>query len=158
MSIDESRPTLYDTNAFAIADTMRYLHCPVHTVAIGQAWGSAAVLLAVGAAGNRRAYPTASITLFQPKAAIRGTAARMAERANELEENRRAMAELIASACGKGVDTVYGDIQNPGYMTAQDALQYGLIDMIDPRPQKVRTVYEPTLEYTTRHSQGAPTE
>jgi len=72
----------YDTEAFAIYDTIQYIKPPVHTVAVGTAWGEAAMLLACGAQGHRSALPAASIMLKQPISSYRG-------QASELEIHRR---------------------------------------------------------------------
>mmetsp|Transcript_1496 Transcript_1496/g.6720 ORF Transcript_1496/g.6720 Transcript_1496/m.6720 type:complete len:219 (+) Transcript_1496:103-759(+) len=74
----------YDTEAFAIYDTMKYVNPPVHTVAVGTAWGEAAMLLASGEKGNRAALPSASIMIKQPIDAFRG-------QATELEIQRKEM-------------------------------------------------------------------
>merc|ERR1712151_659065 len=99
----------FETEAFAIADVMKYVRPPVHTVALGQAFGAAAMLLSQGKRGNRYALPNATILLNQPRSMARGQASDIAIKAREVAQNRRTICKLLAEACGKPLETVIND-------------------------------------------------
>lgn len=120
----------FETEAFAIADVMKYVRPPVHTVALGQAFGAAAMLLSQGKRGQRFALPNATIMLNQPRSQARGQASDIAIRAREVAANRRKMCELIASACGKPVQSVMEDCSRVKYLQPDEAVEYGLIDQV----------------------------
>jgi|Transcript_6209 ATP-dependent Clp protease protease subunit len=120
----------FETEAFAIADVMKYVRPPVHTVALGQAFGAAAMLLSQGKRGHRFALPNATILLNQPKSQARGQASDIAIKAREVQHNRRTTCELIASACGKPVRTVMDDCARVKYLQPHEAVDYGLIDQV----------------------------
>jgi len=120
----------FETEAFAIADVMKYVRPPVHTVALGQAFGAAAMLLSQGKRGQRFALPNATILLNQPKSMARGQASDIAIKAREVAHNRRTTCELIASACGKPVSTVMEDCSRVKYLQPHEAVEYGLIDAV----------------------------
>ena len=120
----------FETEAFAIADVMRYVRPPVATVALGQAFGAAAMLLAQGKRGRRFALPNATILLNQPKSMARGQATDIAIKAREVAHNRRTTCELIAAACGKPVNTVVDDCSRVKYLQPHEAVEYGLIDKV----------------------------
>uniref|UniRef100_A0A7S3L4J0 ATP-dependent Clp protease proteolytic subunit n=1 Tax=Amphora coffeiformis TaxID=265554 RepID=A0A7S3L4J0_9STRA len=124
------QPVGFETEAFAIADVMKYVRPPVHTVAIGQAFGAAAMLLSQGKRGKRYALPNATILLNQPKSQARGQASDIAIKAREVAHNRRTTCELLASACGKPVQTVMEDCSRVKYLQPQEAVEYGLIDQV----------------------------
>ena len=92
----DGRPMSYDTEAFAIADTMLYIKPPIHTICVGQAVGTAAMLLSLGRKGSRCALPNASIMLHQPKSFVRGQASDVVIKARETSSNRRVTNELIS--------------------------------------------------------------
>merc|ERR1712014_177151 len=100
------------TDAFAIADCMRYIKPAVTTIAIGQAYGTAAMLLGLGAKGKRFALPNATIMLSEPREPpARGPrqASDIHIMAREVLQNRTTMAEQIAKSCGKTIDEVIRD-------------------------------------------------
>jgi ATP-dependent Clp protease protease subunit len=120
----------FETEAFAIADVMKYVRPPVHTVALGQAFGAAAMLLSQGKRGHRFSLPNATILLNQPKSMARGQASDIAIKAKEVAHNRRTTCELIAAACGKPVETVMQDCSRVKYLQPHEAVAYGLIDKV----------------------------
>ena len=120
----------FETEAFAIADVMKYVRPPVHTVAIGQAFGAAAMLLAQGKRGKRFALPNATIMLNQPKSMARGQASDIAIKAREVAHNRKTMCDLLARACQKPLGTVIEDCSRVKYLSPQEAVEYGLIDRV----------------------------
>jgi len=120
----------FETEAFAMADTMRFVSPPVHTISLGYSFGAAAMLLGMGKKGNRSALPNATIMLTQPKTMARGQATDIAIRAKETISNRKTMVELIAAACGKPVTTVQKDLSRNKYLQPDEAVEYGLIDKV----------------------------
>ena len=91
----------FETEAFAICDTLRYVKPPVHTICIGQAMGTAAMILSAGTKGQRAALPHASIVLHQPRSGARGQASDIQIRAKEVLHNKRSMLEILAENTGK---------------------------------------------------------
>lgn len=124
------QPVGFETDAFAIADVMKYVRPPVHTVALGQAFGAAAMLLSQGKRGQRFALPNATILLNQPKSQARGQASDIAIRAREVARNREKMCDLIATACGKPIKTAMEDCSRVKYLQPDEAVDYGLIDEV----------------------------
>jgi len=120
----------FETEAFAIADVMKYVRPPVHTVALGQAFGAAAMLLSQGKRGKRSSLPNATIRLNQPRSQSQGQASDIAIKAREVAHNRRESCQLIASACQKPLDTVIQDCQRVKYLQPHEAVEYGLIDRV----------------------------
>mmetsp|Transcript_25661 Transcript_25661/g.29306 ORF Transcript_25661/g.29306 Transcript_25661/m.29306 type:complete len:264 (+) Transcript_25661:60-851(+) len=120
----------FETEAFAIADVMKYVRPPVHTVALGQAFGAAAMLLSQGKKGRRFALPNATILLNQPRSQARGQASDIAIKAREVIHNRKTTCDLIASACGKTSEEVMEDCSRVKYLQPNEAVEYGLIDKV----------------------------
>eukprot|EP00545_Synedropsis_sp_CCMP1620_P003377 CAMPEP_0119013648 /NCGR_PEP_ID=MMETSP1176-20130426/8681_1 /TAXON_ID=265551 /ORGANISM="Synedropsis recta cf, Strain CCMP1620" /LENGTH=269 /DNA_ID=CAMNT_0006966753 /DNA_START=107 /DNA_END=916 /DNA_ORIENTATION=+ len=132
----DGQPVGFETEAFAIADVMKYVRPPVHTVALGQAFGAAAMLLSQGKRGQRYALPNATILLNQPKSQARGQASDIAIKAREVMHNRKTTCDLIASACGKRSEDVMRDCSRVKYLQPNEAVEYGLIDkVIDTKGQ-----------------------
>jgi ATP-dependent Clp protease protease subunit len=126
----ENRPYSFDTEAFAIADTMLFIKCPIRTICIGQAYGTAAMLLALGSKGHRYALPNAQIMLHQPKGRAHGQASDIAIKAKEIVANRQVTNSLIAQACGKEFNVVERDSSRACYLSPEEAVAYGLIDKV----------------------------
>jgi len=120
----------FETEAFAIADVMKYVRPPVQTVALGQAFGAAAMLLSQGKRGRRFALPNATILLNQPRSMARGQASDIAIKAREVAHNRKTTCELIAMGCGKPLNTVIEDCMRVKYLQPHEAVEYGLIDKV----------------------------
>lgn len=125
----------FETEAFAIADVMKYIRPPVDTIAIGQAFGAAAMILSQGRKGGRAALPNATIRLNQPKSQARGQASDIAIRAKEVAHNRRTSCELIAQASGRPLSTVIEDCARVKYLQPDEAVEYGLIDRVIRREE-----------------------
>lgn len=126
----DGRAFSYDTEAFAIADTMQFIRPPIRTIAVGQAFGTAAMLLSLGQKGNRFALPNASIMLNQPKSRARGQASDVAIKAKEILNNRRITNEFLAMSCGKDLSVVEKDASRVRYLAPDEAVEYGLIDKV----------------------------
>jgi len=120
----------FQTAAFAICDTLRYVKPPVHTICIGQAMGTAAVILSAGTKGHRAALPHASIVLHQPRSGARGQATDIQIRANEVLHNKQAMLEILSNNTGRSVKQLSQDSDRMSYLTPHEALDYGLIDRV----------------------------
>ena len=120
----------FETEAFAICDTLRYVKPPVHTICIGQAMGTAAVILSAGTKGQRAALPHSSIVLHQPRSGARGQATDIQIRAKEVLHNKRAMLEILSTNTGRSVEELSADSDRMSYLTPQEAVSYGLIDRV----------------------------
>ena len=126
----DGRAFSYDTEAFAIADTMQFVRPPIRTICVGQAFGTAAMLLSLGQKGNRFALPNASIMLNQPKSRARGQASDVAIKAREILVNRRITNEFLAKSCGKDLAVVEKDASRVRYLSPDEAVEYGLLDKV----------------------------
>jgi ATP-dependent Clp protease protease subunit len=120
----------FETEAFAICDTIRYVKPPVHTICIGQAMGTAAMILSAGTKGQRAALPHASIVLHQPRSGARGQATDIQIRAKEVLQNKHTMLEIFAENTGRSVEQLGRDSDRMTYLTPAQALDYGLIDRV----------------------------
>lgn len=120
----------FETEAFAIADVMKYVRPPVHTVALGQAFGAASMLLSQGQRGKRSALPNATIMLNQPRSQSQGQASDIAIKAREVRHNRRTMCQLISNACQKPVSVVETYCERTKYLQPHEAVEFGLIDRV----------------------------
>ena len=120
----------FETEAFAICDTISYIKPPVHTICIGQAMGTAAVILSSGTKGQRAALPHASIVLHQPISGARGQATDIQIRAEEVLKNKKSMLEILSRNTGKTIAELSKDSDRMSYLNPQEALDYGVIDRI----------------------------
>ena len=120
----------FETEAFAICDTLRYVKPPVHTICIGQAMGTAAVILSAGTKGQRAALPHASIVLHQPRSGAQGQATDIQIRANEVIQNKKAMLEILSHNTGRSVDQLSKDSDRMSYLNPHEAVDYGIIDRV----------------------------
>lgn len=129
-----------ETDAFAIADCMQYIKPDVQTIAIGQAYGTAAVLLGLGCKGKRFALPNATIMLSEPREPpARGPrqASDIKILAREVLQNRATMSDLLSKATGKTMEQVVEDTSRCYYMTPDEAVKYNLIDKV-LTPEKLK--------------------
>ena len=120
------------TAGMAIYDTMQYIRCDVSTICIGMAASMGAFLLAAGAKGKRRALPNGEILIHQPLGGARGQATEVAIHAEQLIKTREKMNKILAERTGQTVEQMALDTERDHYMTAEEALKYGLIDEIIP--------------------------
>ena len=120
------------TAGMAIYDTMQYIRCDVSTICIGMAASMGAFLLAAGAKGKRRALPNGEILIHQPLGGARGQATEVAIHAEQLITTREKMNKILAERTGQTVEQIALDTERDHYMTAEEALKYGLIDEIIP--------------------------
>ncbi len=120
----------FETEAFAICDTISYIKPPVHTICIGQAMGTAAMILSSGAKGYRASLPNGTIILHQARQGAQGQASDIQIRAKEVLENKRAVLEIFSQNTGQPIEKLEKDTDRMLYMTPQDAKEYGLIDKV----------------------------
>ena len=123
-------PVGFETEAFAICDTMRYIKPPIHTICIGSAMGMAAMLLSAGTKGCRASLPNASIILHQPKSYAQGQATDIQIRAKEVLVNKATMIDMLSRTTGQPAEKIAKDMDRILYMTPQQAKEYGLIDRV----------------------------
>jgi ATP-dependent Clp protease protease subunit len=120
----------FETEAFAICDTLQYIKPPVHTICIGQAMGTAALILSAGAKGFRASLPHATIVLNQPRSGAQGQASDIQIRAKEVLDNKRALLDILSRNTGQPVEKLANDTDRMLYMTPYEAKEYGLIDRV----------------------------
>ena len=122
------------TAGMAIYDTMQYVKCDVSTICIGLAASMGAFLLSSGAKGKRFALPNAEIMIHQPSAGTQGQITDMAIHLKRLEVVKRRMNRILSENTDKSIEVVTADCERDNFMTAQEAVEYGLIDrVIDKR-------------------------
>ena len=113
---------------FAIYDTMNYIKCDVSTICMGLAASMGAFLLSGGTKGKRLALPNAEIMIHQPSGGAKGQATEISIVAENILKTRTKLNEILAANTGKSVEEIARDTERDNYMTAQEALAYGLID------------------------------
>lgn len=123
-------PVGFETEAFAIYDTMKYIKPPIHTICIGSAMGMAAMLLSAGTKGCRASLPHTTIVLHQPKSYAQGQATDIQIRAKEVLANKATMLDILAKTTGQDKAKVEKDMDRLFYMTPHQAVEYGLIDRV----------------------------
>lgn len=114
----------------AIYDTMNYIKCDVSTICIGMAASMGAFLLAGGAKGKRLALPNAEVMIHQPSGGARGQATEIQIVAENILRTKKKLNEILAANTGKPYDVVARDTERDYYMTAQEAMDYGIIDRV----------------------------
>ena len=117
-------------DTMAIYDTIRFVRSPVATYCIGRAQSGAAVILAAGTKGNRYALPHAKVMLHQPWGGVTGQAADIKIQAEEILKAKKMINELLALHSGQPVEKIAAETERDRYLTAQEAHEYGLIDVV----------------------------
>lgn len=120
----------------AIYDTMRQVECPVSTVAVGFTASFGTVLLAAGTKGMRYALPHATIHMHQPLGGAQGQATDIEIQANEILRLRTSINDILAHHTGQTAAQISEDFDRDRYMTAQEAMQYGLVDEVLAHPEQ----------------------
>ena len=118
------------TDGMAIYDTMQYIKCDVSTICIGLAASMGAFLLSAGAKGRRLALPNAEIMIHQPSAGTQGQITDMAIHLKRLEIIKKRMNHILADNTGKPLEVVTADCERDNFMSAEEAMEYGLIDKV----------------------------
>ena len=125
------------TSGMAIYDTMHYIKCDVSTICIGMAASMGAFLLAGGAKGKRMALPNAEVMIHQPLGGTQGQATEIEIAAKHILKTKEKLNRMLAENTGKPYEQVAADTERDNWMTAQEALDYGLIDsIVENRPKK----------------------
>ena len=120
-------------DGMAIVDTMNYIKCPVSTICVGMAASMGSVLLACGEKGKRFATPNSEILIHQPLIGgngLSGQATDIKIHTDHLIKTREKMNKLLSEKTGQPLDKIWADTERDNYMTAEEALKYGLIDGI----------------------------
>ncbi len=118
------------TAGLAIYDTMQYIKCDVSTICMGMAASMGAFLLAGGAKGKRYALPNSEIMIHQPSGGAKGQATEIEIAAENILKTKKRLNEILAANTGKPYDVVAADTERDHYLTAQEAVEYGLIDSV----------------------------
>ena len=131
------------TAGMVIYDTMQYIKCDVSTICMGLAASMGAFLLAGGAKGKRMALPNAEIMIHQPSGGAQGQATEIDIVAQQILKTRHKLNSILAQNTGQTLETIARDTERDNYMTAQEAMAYGLIDsVIEHRlRQKIRLLH-----------------
>ena len=118
------------TDGMAIYDTMQYIKCDVSTICVGMAASMGAVLLAAGAKGKRLALPNAEIMIHQPSGGTKGQASDIKIQAEWMLRTREKLNRILAECTGQSVEKVAIDTERDNFMSAEEAVKYGLIDKV----------------------------
>ena len=118
------------TAGLAIYDTMQYIKCDVSTICFGLAARMGEFLLAGGATGKRLALPNAEIMIHQPSGGAKGQATEIQIAAENILKTKKKLNEILAANTGKPYDVIAADTERDHYMSAQEAMEYGLIDNV----------------------------
>ena len=118
------------TDGMAIYDTMQYIKCDVSTICMGMAASMGAFLLAAGTKGKRYALPNADIMIHQPSGGAQGQATDIEIHTQHILHTKQKLNEILAKNTGQPLDVIKQDTERDNFMTAQQALEYGLIDKV----------------------------
>ena len=118
------------TDGLAIYDTMQYIKCDVSTICIGMAASMGAFLLAAGTKGKRYALPNSDIMIHQPSGGAKGQATDIEIHTKHILHTKKKLNEILAQNTGQPFDVIAADTERDNFMTAQQALEYGLIDKV----------------------------
>ena len=118
------------TAGMSIFDTMQYIKCDVSTICMGMAASMGAFLLAAGAKGKRYSLPNSDIMIHQPSGGAKGQATDIMIHADHIVQTKKKLNQILAERTGQPYDVIAKDTERDNFMTAQQALEYGLIDEI----------------------------
>lgn len=118
------------TAGMAIYDTMNYIKCDVSTICIGMAASMGAFLLSSGAKGKRYALPNAEIMIHQPSGGAQGQATDIQIQAERILQKKKSLNTILAERTGQPYEVICKDTERDNFMTAQQAMEYGLIDKV----------------------------
>lgn len=120
------------TAGMAIYDTMQFIRSDVSTICVGLAASMGAHLLTAGVKGKRKALPNSEIMIHQPSGGARGQATDMEIQLAQMQKTKQKLSEIFAQRTGQPLDKVIADMDRDNFMSAQEALEYGIIDEIVP--------------------------
>ena len=118
------------TSGMAIFDTMNYIKCDVSTICIGMAASMGAFLLAAGTKGKRFALPNSEIMIHQPLGGMQGQATDIKIHADRIIKTRETLNRILSERTGKPLETIVKDTDRDNFMSAAEAMEYGLIDKV----------------------------
>ena len=118
------------TDGMAIYDTMQYIKCDVSTICIGMAASMGSFLLAAGAKGKRFALPNSEIMIHQPSGGAQGQATDISIHADHILRTKKRLNTILSPRTGQPIEVIERDTERDNFMTAQQALEYGLIDKV----------------------------
>ncbi|MBQ8763604.1 MAG: ATP-dependent Clp endopeptidase proteolytic subunit ClpP [Clostridia bacterium] len=121
------------TAGMAIYDTMQYIKCDVSTICMGMAASMGAFLLSSGAKGKRFALPNSEIMIHQPLGGARGQATEIKIVADHILKTREKLNRILAENTGRSIEEIARDTERDNYLTAQEAMEYGLVDKVIDR-------------------------
>jgi ATP-dependent Clp protease protease subunit len=124
------------TAGMAIYDTMQYIKCDVSTICIGLAASMASFLLAAGAKGKRKLLPNSEVMIHQPSGGARGQATDIAIHAEHIVKTKKKMNAIFAERTGQPIEKVEADMERDFFLSADEALAYGIVDEIIPPKHK----------------------
>lgn len=118
------------TAGFAIYDTMNFIKCDISTICIGMAASMGSFLLAGGTKGKRFALPNAEVMIHQPSGGAKGTASDIRIMAEYVLNNKKKLNQILAANTGRTVEEIERDTDRDNFMSAKEALEYGIIDKV----------------------------
>ncbi len=118
------------TDGMAIYDTMQYIKCDVSTICVGMAASMGSFLLAAGAKGKRYALPNSEIMIHQPSGGAQGQATDISIHADHILRTKKRLNTILSQRTGQPIEVIERDTERDNFMTAQQALEYGLIDKV----------------------------
>ncbi len=148
ISLFINSPGGYITAGLAIYDTMRFLGCDIKTYCIGQAASFAAVLLAAGTKGKRFMLPNSRVMIHQPHGGVIGTSVDIRLQAQEILKLKVRLAEILADCTGKAKEEILNDWDRDFYMSAEEAVSYGIVDQVIERQSETSGRKEPEYQET----------
>ena len=130
ISLNINSPGGSVTDGMSIYDTMNYIKCDVSTICMGMAASMGAFLLSAGTKGKRYALPNSDIMIHQPSGGAQGQATDMLIHTQHIIDTKKKLNEILAANTGQPYDVIAKDTERDNFMTAQEALEYGLIDKV----------------------------
>ena len=124
------------TAGMAIYDTMQYIKPDVSTICVGQAASMGSLLLTAGTKGKRFALPNARIMIHQPLGGARGQSTDIQIQAQEMQRTRDMINKVLAAHTGQDLDKINADTERDNFMSAEEAVAYGLVDKVIVRPEE----------------------
>ena len=118
------------TDGMAIHDTMKYIKCDVSTICVGMAASMGAFLLAAGAKGKRLALPNSDIMIHQPSGGAQGQATDIQIHTNHILQTKKRLNRILSERTGQPLEVIERDTERDNFMTAEQAMEYGLIDKV----------------------------
>ena len=122
------------TAGFAIFDTMKYIKCDVSTICVGMAASMGAFLLSAGAKGKRYALPNSEVMIHQPLGGAQGQATEIAIAAKHILKTRDKLNNILSAQTGQPLEKIEQDTERDNFMSAEEAVAYGLVDQVVVRP------------------------